>query len=153
MADRVPKFARNVALVGAGVSAFGAYPNASSRDLFLEAFREAVSHTMELAANAGRYILERPALELLTPVSLGIVCFRVRPDDGALDELALENINRAVLVRIFWEDRALISSTTLDGTFSLRLCIVNHETSWQDVRETLDAVERFGVDAASRETR
>ena len=118
----------------------------------LDAFRQAVSRTMELAADAGRYILERPTLELLTPVSLGIVCFRVRPDNPALDEQALEAINRSVLARIFWENRALISSTTLNGTFSLRLCIVNHETSWLDVRETLDAVERFGEDAASRGT-
>ena len=118
----------------------------------LDAFRQAVSRTMELAADAGRYILERPTLELLTPVSLGIVCFRVRPENSALDEQALEAINRSVLARIFWENRALISSTTLNGTFSLRLCIVNHETSWLDVRETLDAVERFGEDASSRGT-
>ena len=43
MAGRVPKLSRNVAIVGAGVSAFGAYPNSSSRDLFLEAFRESVA--------------------------------------------------------------------------------------------------------------
>ncbi len=116
----------------------------------MEAFRRAVSRTMELAADAGRYIVERPLLELLTPVSLGIVCFRVNPDGRALDEPALEEINRTVLARVFWEDRALISSTRLGPTFSLRLCIVNHETTWEDVRETLEAVERFGADAATR---
>lgn len=119
----------------------------------LDAFRQAVARTMALAARAGRYILERPTLELLTPVSLGIVCFRVKPDDPSLDEQAVEQINKAVLVRIFWEDPALLSSTTLDGTFSLRLCIVNHDTTWRDVQETLDAIERFGLDAASQEPR
>lgn len=118
----------------------------------MDAFRRAVSRTMELAADAGRYIVERPALELLTPVSLGIVCFRVNPDGAALDEAALEELNRAVLARVFWDDRALISSTRLGPTFSLRLCIVNHDTTWEDVRETLDAVERFGADSAARRT-
>ena len=120
----------------------------------MEAFRQAVSRTMELAAEAGRYIRAHPALELTAPVSLGIVCFRVRPGNASLDEQALETINRAVLARIFWEDRALISSTSLkDGTFSLRLCILNYDTTWEDVRETLDAAERFGTDAESQQTR
>ena len=112
----------------------------------LAAFREAVSGTMDLAARAGRYIDARPTLELLAPVSLGIVCFRVNPDRAGLDETALEKLNRAVLARVFWDDRALVSSTTLVETFSLRLCILNHNTTWDDVRETLDAVERFGAE-------
>ncbi len=119
----------------------------------MDAFRQAVSRTMALAAEAGRHIRARPTLELLAPVSLGIVCFRFRPDDASLDEEALEMINRAVLARIFWEDRALISSAAPDGTFSLRLCILHHDTTWEDVRETLDAVERFGTEAAEQQTR
>ena len=119
----------------------------------MDAFRQAVSRTIALAARAGRHIGERPTLELLTPVSLGIVCFRFKPQDASLDEQAVEKINRAVLVRMFWEDPALITSTTLDGTFSLRLCIVNPDTTWQDVRETLDAIEKFGADAAAQELR
>ena len=31
--------------------------------------------------------------------------------------------------------------------FSLRLSIVNHTTTWDDVRETLETVERFGGEA------
>ena len=54
-----------------------------------------------------------------------------------------------MLARIFWEDRAFISSTLLHGTFSLRMCIVNHNTTWDDVRETLEAAERFGSEAVS----
>lgn len=116
----------------------------------MEAFRHAVSHTLELANKAGSYVEARPTLELLTPVSLGILCFRVVPQDAAGDEQALEGINRAVLARIFWDEPALISSTTLGGAFSLRLCILNHETTWDDVRETLDAAERFGTEEMSR---
>ena len=118
----------------------------------MEAFRQAVSRTMELAAEAGRYIRAHPMLELVAPVSLGIVCFRVRPENTSLNELSLETINRAVLARVFWDDRALNFSTSLDGRFSLRLCILNYVTTWEDVRETLDAVARFGGDAISQQT-
>ena len=80
-------------------------------------------------------------------MSLGIVCFRFNPEDTDLDEEALEEVNRNVLVRVFWEERAFMSSTKLGERFSLRLCIVNHTTTWDDVRETLEAIEKFGMEA------
>ncbi len=116
----------------------------------MAAFRRAVLKGMELADRAEEYVRESPTLELLTPVSLGIVCFRLNPTDTDLDEKVLEEINRNVLARVFWEDRALISSTQIGKAFSLRLCILNHTTTWDDVRETLEATERFGREALSK---
>ena len=113
----------------------------------MSAFRRAVSLGMELASRAERYIRGSPLLEILNPASLGIVCFRVNTQDASLDEPSVDKINRNVLARLFWEDWAFISSTNLKGTFSLRMCIVNHTTTWDDVRETLDAIERFGAEA------
>ena len=116
----------------------------------MAAFRRAVSKGMELASRAGEYVEKNANLELVTPVSLSVVCFRVNPRGGGLDETSLEEINRTVLARVFWEDRALFSSTSLHGTFSLRLCIVNHNTRWEDVRETLETTERFGLEALEK---
>ncbi len=113
----------------------------------MAAFRRAVSKGMELAARAEEYVRESSMLEVLNPASLGIVCFRVNPRDADLDEEALEEINRNVLAHLFWGERAFMSSTKLGQRFSLRMCIVNHATTWDDVRETLEAVERFGMDA------
>ena len=116
----------------------------------MSAFRRAVLKGMELADRAEAYVRESPTLELLAPVSLGIVCFRINPTATGLDEHVLEEINRNVLARVFWEDPAFISSTSLRGIFSLRLCILNSATTWDDVRETLEAVERFGREALSK---
>ena len=113
----------------------------------MSAFRRAVSLGMELASRAERYIRRSSLLEILNPASLGIVCFRVNAPDAGLDETLVDRINREVLARLFWDDRAFISSTNLKGTFSLRMCIVNHTTTWDDVRETLEAIERFGAES------
>ena len=113
----------------------------------MAAFRRAVSKGMELAARAEDYVRASPVLEIVNPASLGIVCFRVNPTHDNLDEEALREVNINVLARIFWEDPAFISSTTLHGKVSLRMCILNHTTTWDDVRETLEAVERFGREA------
>ncbi|MCE2481412.1 MAG: aminotransferase class I/II-fold pyridoxal phosphate-dependent enzyme [Alphaproteobacteria bacterium] len=113
-------------------------------------FRRAVAQGMELAAGAGAYVRESSVLELLIPVSLGIVCFRVHPANADLDEETLDEINRTVLAHVFWDNPAFVSSTLLHGTFALRLCILNHTTTWEDVRETLKAVERFGKEVVSK---
>ena len=118
----------------------------------MAAFRQAVSGGMDLAARAEDHVRESPFLELLNPASLGIICFRFNPGTNNIDEDGLEQINRAILARIFWEDPAFLSSTTLKGIFSLRLCIINHNTTWDDVRETLEAVRRFGTAAQSQRT-
>ena len=116
----------------------------------MAAFRRAVSQGMELAARAEAYVRASPILAITNPASLGIVCFRIKPPDADLDEAALEKINRNVLARVFWEDPAFVSSTSLRGTFSLRLCILNHTTTWDDVHQTLEAIERFGREALAK---
>ena len=118
----------------------------------MSAFRQAVSNGMELAARAEDHVRESPVLELLNPASLGVICFRFNPGKNNIDENGLEQVNRTILARVFWEDPAFLSSTSLKGIFALRLCIINHNTTWEDVRETLEAAGRFGTEALSQRT-
>ena len=110
----------------------------------MEAFRAAIDNGLDSAARAAEYVRESRTLELLS-VSLSMVCFRVNP--GGLGEKALTQLNRKVLARIFWGERAFLSSTMVNRRFVLRLCIVNHNSTWDDVRETLEAVERHATEA------
>ena len=112
----------------------------------MEGFRAAVQEGLDLARRAEAYIEANPVLELMTPVSLGIVCFRVNPGEGH-DESSLDEVNRNVLAQVFWDELAFFSSTSLKGVFSLRMCIENHTTTWEDVRATLELVERLGREA------
>ena len=113
----------------------------------MAAFRAAVQSGLDLARRAEAYVESSPTLESLAPVSLGIVCFRVNP--GGCDEDTLEALNRKVLTRVFWDELAFFSSTSLQGVFSLRLCIINHTTTWEDVCKTLDLVVRLGEEAVA----
>ena len=113
----------------------------------MAAFRRAIANGLECAARAQEYIDESPVLKCLSPASLSVVCFRVDPAGRDMADGDLDEINRHVLARLFWEDPAFVSSAMPGGRFSLRLCIVNHNTTWDDVRETLQAAERFGKEA------
>ena len=110
----------------------------------LAAFRTAIEHALDLAERAAEYIRASSVLELMAG-SLSIVCFRVNP--GNLDEDALARINRIVLAQMFWHGHAFLSSTSIDGLPVLRLCIVNHTTTWRDVEETLVEIEEWAQDA------
>lgn len=112
----------------------------------MAAFRRAVQQGIDLAARAEVFVQESPDLEMTSPAQLGILCFRANPSEE-LDAEALERVNRKVLARVFWEEPALVSSTLVQGVFTLRLCILNHTTTWDDVRETLEAIARFGREA------
>ena len=105
----------------------------------MAAFRSAIDNGLDLAERAAEHVRESSTLELVS-ASLSIVCFRINPGD--LSEDALTSLNREALARIFWGERAFLTSTMVNGRFVLRLCIINHNTTWDDVRETLQAVEQ-----------
>lgn len=113
----------------------------------MAAFRDAIANGIRFAARAQEYAEASSMLDVVSPASLGVVCFRVKPENAGMDDATLEEINRKVLAQMFWDDRAFISSASPHGKFSLRLCIINHNTRWSDVQETLEAIERFGADA------
>lgn len=118
----------------------------------MAAFRRSVAKGIELARRAEEYVRASDVLQIANPASLGVVCFRVNSRAGALDDAALEKINEAVQARVIETGTAMMSSTRLRGLYSLRLCVLNHNTTWTDVRETLEAIERFGTDAVNEAT-
>jgi glutamate/tyrosine decarboxylase-like PLP-dependent enzyme len=111
----------------------------------MAAFRRAVGRGMELADRAAAYVTASDTLEMLSPASLGVVCFRFNEREARLDDAALERLNEAVQARVIETGTAMMSSTRLRGVYALRLCIMAHHTTWRDVEETLAAIERFGA--------
>lgn len=116
----------------------------------LARFRAAIAHTIELAERAGDLVTRTPGLELLSPPSLGVLCFRCRPEGVGWTEERLAGLNEAIQARIIESGTAMISSTRLRGTWSLRMCILSHQTVWDDVRQTLERVVEFGQELAAR---
>ena len=108
----------------------------------MAAFRAAVENGLDLADRAAEYITSSRTLELIS-ASLSIVCFRINP--GGLNEDALAKLNRQVLAHVFWGETAFLTSTIVNGRFVLRLCIVNFNATWDDVRDTLESIEQLDL--------
>jgi glutamate/tyrosine decarboxylase-like PLP-dependent enzyme len=116
----------------------------------LARFREAITRTIRHAEAAGALVARTEGLELLSPPSLGVLCFRYLPAQAGWPPERIEKLNEAIQARVIESGTAMISSTRLRGTYSLRLCIMSHQTTWDDVRETIEAIAQFGRELSAR---
>jgi len=105
----------------------------SLRYFGLEAFRQAIRRSLEVAAAAARRVEESRTLELMAPPSLGVVCFR----RGDLDEAS----NAGLVSALERSGTGLISTTRLHGRFALRMCVLNHQSTPEDVEDVLAFLE------------
>ncbi len=111
----------------------------SVRYFGLAAIRNEVENGIARAEHIERLVREQPALELLAPAQLGVVCFRVRPSDMD-DPVELDAFNQRVNSAVNATGRHLISSTRLRGVFSLRACVLGFRTSIDDVEAMMRSV-------------
>jgi aromatic-L-amino-acid/L-tryptophan decarboxylase len=74
-----------------------------------------------------------PKFERTAPVPLSVVCFRYKGSD---DE------NRAMLEKVNASGRVFMASTVLNGKLTLRLAIGQLETSWRDVQEAWELLQK-----------
>ncbi|HEV8020529.1 MAG TPA: pyridoxal-dependent decarboxylase [Candidatus Lustribacter sp.] len=109
----------------------------------LDRFGELIARQCALARALGERIAATPQLELLTPVTLNIVCFRYRASDEVNAELAIEVQERGI---------AVPSTTRVDGKLALRMNIMNHRTTQADLDAALDGVLAVGAELLGRST-
>jgi aromatic-L-amino-acid/L-tryptophan decarboxylase len=106
----------------------------SLRVFGLDAFRAAIARGIALAELAETLLRERPGWEIVTPAQLAIVTFR---RDGP-DELTDRMVAAAVA-----DGLTAPSTTVLDGRPVARLCTINPRTTDDDIRLTIERLERF----------
>jgi glutamate/tyrosine decarboxylase-like PLP-dependent enzyme len=105
----------------------------------LDAFRRTIDRTLDLAAVARERIARSSAFELMAPPSLGVVCFR-RLFPNA-DEDKLDALNAGLVGALEESGIGLVSSTRLRGRYAIRLCVLNHSSTEEDVERVLAFLE------------
>lgn len=94
---------------------------------------EIVTRNLDGARLLGELVAQEPALELLAPVRLNIVCFAVR---GADDARAVQ----AVLERLRDSGEAFLTPTFFMGRWAVRAAFSNWRTQAADVRRVFAAL-------------
>jgi len=118
----------------------------------------AISQTCALARQLKARVEAEPALELLAPVALNIVCFRHRGASApghasggrahgrrASDREALDRLNADIVADLHEAGIAVPSTTVIDGRLAIRAAIVNHRTNASDIDALVDAVLMLGA--------
>ena len=99
---------------------------------------EMVEACCDVASHLAARVVREPALELLAPVNLNIVCFRLRREGVDLDAL-----NAELVLDLHEAAIAVPSTTTIGGRRAIRAAIVNHRTTDADVDAMIDGLLRL----------
>jgi len=113
------------------------------RSYGVEGLQAVVREHLRLATLVKGWVEGDGRFELLAPVDLALVCFRL--NDGR-DESGLDELNRRLLERINASGRVFLTHTTLRGKYTLRLVVGQRTTEESHVRQAWDVVT-----AAARE--
>lgn len=100
----------------------------------LDAFRRALDEKLDLARMVYDGLCEIEGIEVPWEPDLSIVPFRHRT--------ANDESNRRLLERINASGRVFLSSTMLEGRFTLRICVLSHRTHRDRIRECIDIIHR-----------
>jgi glutamate/tyrosine decarboxylase-like PLP-dependent enzyme len=103
----------------------------------LAPFRAALEEKMLLARYFHQRLLERPGFEVGPLPDLSVVTFRYRPASGDPDLF-----NRKLVEAIHRDGRVFLSSTILDGRFTLRCAVVSFRVHLETIDLALDILDR-----------
>jgi glutamate/tyrosine decarboxylase-like PLP-dependent enzyme len=108
-----------------------------------DAIGQAIAGTVALAQRLAARVAAEPALEMLGPVPLNIVCFGYRGGDA-------DRLNAEIVADLHEAGRVAPSLTTVGGRTAIRAAIVNHRTAAEDVDALVTSVLALGRAARTR---
>lgn len=112
------------------------------RSYGVKGLQKMVREHIRLAQMFSAWIEDHKDFELMSPVNLSLVCFRL--NDGRSEE-ALSVINSRLLESINQTGKVFLTHTSLKGKYVLRLAIGQRTTEERHVRETWDLIKAEAV--------
>jgi aromatic-L-amino-acid decarboxylase len=102
----------------------------------VQAFREALEEKLDLTRLVYEALRASPGFDVPWEPDLSVVAFRYRPRSGDAEEF-----NTRLLERINASRRVFLSSTMIEGRFTLRVCIVSFRTHRDRVEDCVQIIQ------------
>lgn len=115
----------------------------SMKTFGLDAFKSAVTYSINLTENAEDYLRKSKSWEVISPATLAVINFRYNPIGESFAEKELDLLNQQISQNIIASREALLVTTVLQNQVVLRMCLINPRTTLNDVKETLELCESF----------
>ena len=111
-------------------------------------YGQIIARNMAQAAHLESLIHASPRLELAAPRPTNVVCFRFTHPE--LDATTLSALNRKLVIELQESGRYIVSGTTLDGQYAMRVAITNHRSRMDDFTALAEDCVRFGDALSAR---
>jgi len=106
----------------------------------VSAFREALDEKLDLTELLYRELRDDQNLEVPWEPDLTVVSFLLREGGDEANKRLLDAINAS--------GRVFLSSTVVDGRFTIRVCILSHRTHRDRIEECIDIVRKAAAELA-----
>lgn len=109
----------------------------------LETFRKAITYNIKLAEIVEDYLRKSRVWEVVSPATLAVINFRYHPIDKDLKEEEIDKLNQEISKKVMESREAVFVTTILNKQVVLRMCLINPNTTFEHVKETLDQCEKY----------
>jgi aromatic-L-amino-acid decarboxylase len=109
------------------------------RSYGVEGLRAMIRHHLALIGKFVEWLKSDSRFEIVAPVSLNLVCFRLKGPDMASESL-MQKLNAS--------GKLFLSHTKLNGKFALRFCVGQTYTEEEHVRNAWEEIRRHASDSA-----
>ena len=107
------------------------------RSYGVQGLQKMVREHIRFARMFKEWVGEHESFELMAPVNLSLVCFRL---NNGQDEKVLNDLNKQLLENINQTGKIFLTHTSLRGKYVLRMAIGSRTTEEQDVREAWELI-------------
>ncbi len=110
-----------------------------------EKLSDMVTKGLKLAERAEDMIQEQPDWEIVTPAQLAVVNFRYAPKGFSVQQC--DDLNARISHKMVEDGFACVLTTNLKGRTVLRICSIHPETTEDDMRNTVELLDRYAHEA------
>lgn len=104
------------------------------RTFGVEGLKSKISDHIAYGQKLAQLIRESEHFELMAPVPLNLVCFRLNPP-GAYTDSQLDQLNEKLLLHLNGSGRILLTQTRLNGRYVIRMVAGQTDTCWEDIEK------------------
>jgi aromatic-L-amino-acid/L-tryptophan decarboxylase len=108
---------------------------------------EAIARNCQQAQTLAAALAARPAIRVMAPVPLQIVCCRYEPD--SMSDTATDALNAELVATLQRRGIAAPSTCRIGGRLCIRINITNHRTSDADLIILVEAIDAIGAELAA----
>lgn len=114
------------------------------REFGVKGLQEKIRLHLALATKLKEMILGDQHVELMAPVPLNTVCFRIKPD-GIEDEETINRYNEQLLQELNSSGKLYLTHTKLNGKYTLRMVIAQTNVTEQHVIRAWETIKEYAA--------